>query len=245
MFQPFEILCQDLLNISVSVSDNDDTKISTLKKLKEHHQIPYLNALKISQNDPRILSATGNPAILDALKVAAISKPVVSLKPFPIIVSEELFIENGYNIRPPHQEWPVMQGSHNGVVIWFPLHQLEPQHSSLEVFPKSHLRGVLDFEISRCGSKITCKDLGDPVPLSLNHTDLVILSTFTAHRSSFTAKGFRRALSIRFNDLNDASYISRGFPDNSKLTINREPQDDQKHGFLQNEGAVERIRHKI
>lgn len=202
-----------------------------LHDLKQCDESAYLNALKLSQNDPTVLASANNAEIRSVLRLAGLQHPVVSLKPFPILVAENLFINNGYNLRPAHQEWPVMQGSHNGAVVWFPLHDLEDGHSSLEVFPGSHLNGVLDYEQSRCGSRITDQRLENPVNLKLNKTDLVIFSAFTAHRSTATATRMRLAMSLRYNDMADPSFIERGYPDNTRTTITREPIDELVHGF--------------
>ncbi len=228
---PLTLMERDRLGSDMSRAPDEVALQSALRDLKQKDGKAYINALKASQNDPRILAASDNAGIRKALGIAGILHPVIALKPFPILIAEELFIDGGYNIRPAHQEWPVMQGSHNAAVVWFPLHDLTEGHSSLEVFPGSHLNGVLDYEPSQCGSKILDSRLNEPTELALNKGDLVIFSAFTAHRSAPSAAKLRIAMSLRYNDLADKSFIERGYPDNSKTTITRDPIDDRVHTF--------------
>lgn len=230
ILRPLQLLAKNRLGRDIS--DFDDQALQAdLCELKAADTSAYLNALKLSQNDPVILASAAHSGLMDALSLAGLEHPIIALKPFPILIAEELFIEGGYNIRPAHQEWPVMQGSHNGAVIWFPLHDLSEGHSSLEVFPGSHLRGVLEYEPSQCGSKISDPKLGEPVSLSLGKGDLVIFSAFTAHRSAPTAAKLRLAMSLRYNDIAEKTFIERGYPDNTRTTITREPIDDGVHRF--------------
>ncbi|MEM6635782.1 MAG: phytanoyl-CoA dioxygenase family protein [Pseudomonadota bacterium] len=231
ILRPLTFLKHDRVGGGPLETDDEAALQTSLLELKATDEPAYLNALKLSQNDPSVLAAANNPAVIGALKGAGVRHPVVSLKPFPILVAEELFIEGGYNLRPAHQEWPVMQGSHNGVVVWFPLHDLEDGHSSLEVFPGSHLNGILEYEVSRCGSRITDKRLKEPLLLSVSKGDLVIFSAFTAHRSAEGASKIRIAMSLRYNDMSEPSYIKRGFPDNTRTQITRDPIDDMVHYF--------------
>ena len=203
-----------------------------MEKLKELAPERYLSALKASQLDPQILASAAHPVLLEILKALGLKHPMVSLKPYPIVIAPNLFFEDGYNIRPAHQEWPVMQGSHNSVVIWFPLHDLEADHSSIEMYPGSHLHGVLPYEVSRCGSKVKDDALSiSPVRQSLARGDLIVFSSFTVHRSSPEGNSLRAAMSIRYNDLLDDSFIERAYPDTTTYTITRKALDLLSHEF--------------
>ena len=241
IFRPFDILAKTILGAILPLATDEQHRMEVLKELKKRDECRYLNALKISQNDPAILAAPAHPGIKSALGIAGLKVPVLSLKPFPVVLASDLQVEGGYNFRPPHQEWPVMQGSHNAVVMWFPLHELSAEHSSLEIYPGSHRRGVLDFEVSRCGSKVVCTDLGEPVRPPITAGDIVLFSAFTVHRSAPTASRLRRAISLRFNDLEDPSFVARGFPDNSKTVIDRNPIDKLDHRFVHNGEEATRV----
>jgi len=232
VFEPIALQAQYVLGKRFDCADPLAIRQAIMAELKEVAPERYLNALKVSQHHPAVLSAAGQPQLTAVLRAMGLRQPIVALKPYPIVIAPNLFFENGYNIRPPHQEWPVMQGSHNGVVVWFPLHDVGDEHSSIEMFPGSHLGGVLPYEVSRCGSKVMPEALTmDPVRLDLRRGDLVAFSAFTVHRSSPEGNALRAAVSIRFNDLADPSFIERTYPDTSSFSISREPLDDLDHRF--------------
>lgn len=233
IFEPIALQARHVLGRDFSVRDPLPERQRIMAELKQAAPERYLSALKVAQLDPRILASAAQPALLATLRGLGLRSPVVSLKPYPIVIAPNLFFENGYNIRPAHQEWPVMQGSRNGLVIWFPLHDIASEHSSLEMYPGSHLRGVLPYEVSRCGSRTRDDALDiEPVRLELRRGDFVAFSCFTVHRSSPDGDSLRAAISIRYSDLQEPSFIERAFPDTVTYRITREPLDDQPHAFL-------------
>lgn len=234
IFKPFEVL-SNLLNLGEwSSCDTYEKKLVWLKEIKDRDFKSYLGALKISQNDPVILKIASNKNLQQALRQIGLKYPVVSLKPYPIILASNIFIKEGYNVRPVHQEWPVMQGSHNSVVVWFPLQSVTQESSGIDIYPESHKLGVLPYIVSKCGSQITeeqVNKLGPPRKIKLERGDAVIFSAFCAHRSSGKTDKLRVAMSIRFNDLESANFAQRGYVDNSSFVINRDPLDQNNHKF--------------
>lgn len=236
IFKPLALQAKFVLGREFDINAPLPVRQAAMVELKQKAPDRYLAALKISQLHPALMGAASQPSIVSALCKIGLKTPIVALKPYPILLSPALFIENGYNVRPAHQEWPVMQGSHNAVVVWFPLHDVGPDHSTLEIYPRSHLNGVLPYEVSRCGSRIKDGVLDmEPVKLVLRRRDFVIFSAFTAHRSSLNGSSLRAAVSVRFNDLAAPSFVSRGFPDTTTFKISREPLDGIAH-FFQAEG---------
>jgi ectoine hydroxylase-related dioxygenase (phytanoyl-CoA dioxygenase family) len=234
IFKPFEVLSRTLCSAELKQGASYSEKLACLTEIKKNNAKHYLNALKVSQNDPVILSMSAHVGIHKALKSLGQKYPVVSLKPYPIVLANDIFIPNGYNVRPEHQEWPVMQGSHNAVVVWFPLHDVAQDGSGIDIFPGSHQHGVLDYDVSLCGSRVKPEIVAsfqDPHKIVLSKGDLVAFSAFAVHRSSGDTSQLRVALSIRFNDLESESFSGRGYPDNSTFSIQREPIDSLPHTF--------------
>jgi ectoine hydroxylase-related dioxygenase (phytanoyl-CoA dioxygenase family) len=232
VFEPIALQAEHVLGRRFTTRDSLRARQALMVELKAKAPDRYLNALKVAQLDVAVLSAAAQPALQSLLRSLGLRHPVVALKPYPILIAAELHFEGGYNIRPPHQEWPVMQGSHNGVVVWFPLHDVGDDHSSLELYPGSHLGGVLPYEVSRCGSRVLESALTvQPQRLDLRRGDLVAFSAFTVHRSSPEGDALRAAFSIRFNDLAEPGFIERGYPDTSSFSIAREPLDELEHRF--------------
>ncbi|MBO6506754.1 MAG: phytanoyl-CoA dioxygenase family protein [Kordiimonadaceae bacterium] len=223
---PIQLLCENL-GLPTPVEGDRDSLHDAMVSLKKHDQTAYLNAIKISQNHHSVLGLPGKPKLIEALKKAGLDEPVVSLKPFPIMVSEELHIEGGYNLRPLHQEWPVMQGSSDGVVCWIALHDVTAEHSALHLIPGSHKKGMRAYHRTKCGTGIVPEDLppSDPIRLEVNAGDAVIFSCFMAHGSSPIGNKFRSAVTIRFNNLAAADFIERGYPDPSRVEIDRQPEN--------------------
>jgi len=232
VFEPIALQAQHVLGRRFSMQDPLAQRQALMVELKAKAPERYLNALKVSQLHPTVLGAAASPELNAVLHTLGLRQPIVALKPYPIVIAPDLFFENGYNIRPPHQEWPVMQGSHNSLVVWFPLHDVGDEHSSIEMYPGSHLHGVLPYEVSRCGSRVKDEVLTmEPVRLDLRRGDLVAFSSFTVHRSSPEGKSLRAAVSIRFNDLAEPGFVDRAYPDTSSFSISREPLDELPHRF--------------
>ncbi|MFM9916042.1 MAG: phytanoyl-CoA dioxygenase family protein [Rhizobacter sp.] len=232
IFEPIALQAAHVLGRRFTIEDPLAVRQALMRDLKEQAPDRYLSALKVSQLDVAVLSAAAEPALQGVLRDLGLQHPVVALKPYPIVIAADLHFEGGYNIRPPHQEWPVMQGSHNGLVVWFPLHDVGEEHSSLDMYPGSHLGGVLPYDVSRCGSRVHDSALTmQPVRLALRRGDLVAFSAFTVHRSSPEGDALRVAVSIRFNDLAEPGFIDRAYPDTSSFSISREPLDELDHRF--------------
>lgn len=195
-------------------------------ELKTKNEEAYLNALRIAQNDPNVLQAANQARLINFLKSAGLSNPVVSLKPFLVLIAPDLFVEGGYNLRPFHQEWPVMQGSTDAVVAWTAMHDITENHNALELIPGSHLLGLRNYEITACGTSVLNQEMPreKPIRIELNAGDTVIFSAFTVHRTSEQGREYRAALTVRYNNLAEDSFINRNFSEPYRLEIDRNPE---------------------
>ena len=195
-------------------------------KLKQNSTSAYLNAIRISQNDPKILASSNNENLLNGLRSIGLSHPVVSLKPFLVLVSPELYVEGGYNLRPYHQEWPVIQGSEDSVVSWTALHDVDERHNAVELIPNSHKDQLRNYSITSCGTTVTRESMPEdkPIRIHLKAGETLVFSSFMIHRSSPKGRNFRAALTIRYNNLNSEKFIKRFFKDPYKLEIDRDPK---------------------
>ncbi len=224
--RPFAHLCRQFGLPEIELGD-DDSLHAGMVAVKNHSQKAYLNALKLGQNDPALLAVPAQQGVRDALRAAGIDEPIVSLKPFPVMISDALHIEGGYNLRPFHQEWPVMQGSSDAVVCWIALHDVTDAHNALHLIPGTHKAGMLEYERTKCGTGILQKLLPDqdPIRMEIKAGDAVIFSTFLAHGSSPIGGALRQAVTIRFNNAAALDFIERGYPDPSRIEIERQPEN--------------------
>lgn len=224
--RPFAHLCKQFDLPKIELGD-DDSLHAGMIALKRHSQKAYLNALKLGQNDPAVLAIPAQQGIRNGLREAGIDEPIVSLKPFPVMISDALHIEGGYNLRPFHQEWPVMQGSTDAVVCWIALHDVTEAHNALHLIPGTHKAGMLEYERTKCGTGILQELLPEegPLRMEIKAGDAVIFSTFLAHGSSPIGGALRQAVTIRFNNAAAVDFIERSYPDPSRIEIERQPEN--------------------
>lgn len=144
-----------------------------------------------------------------------------------LIMAEELKIPNGYFGFVPHQDFPSVQGSLDGVVVWLPLVNVDRNNYPLEIIPGSHYKGVLPATENNNStwetdtSQYTDEDY---FPLEVDVGDVVFMTLFTIHRSSQrgTAGQLRIALSTRFDNADEGTFIDRCYPTAYIRTVQRE-----------------------
>ena len=142
------------------------------------------------------------------------------------VQTARLKIPGGYFGLVPHQDFPSVQGSLDGMVIWIPLVDVDANRYPLEVIPGSHTRGLLpsiENPDSTWEIQPQCYDEAAFVPALCNVGDVIFMSNFTVHRSS--AKGderLRLACSTRYDNGDEPSFIARGYPSAYVRTVQRE-----------------------
>jgi hypothetical protein len=145
-----------------------------------------------------------------------------------LIMGDKLRIPNGYFGLIPHQDFPSVQGSLDGVVAWFPLLEVSRKNFPMEVIPGSHHRGVfptVDRGQSTWEIPSDSYQEEDFVPIEANAGDVVFMSVFTVHRSSLSGEpgAFRIAMSTRFDNGDEPTFIERSFPTAYVRSIERKP----------------------
>jgi len=142
------------------------------------------------------------------------------------IMAEELRIQNGYFGLLPHQDFPSVQGSLDGVVIWAPLVDVDADNFPLEVLPRHHLRGVapmVEGGASTWEIRPDWYDEADFVKVPMAAGDVLFMSMFTPHRSctNGTPGRFRLAVSTRYDNGDEPTYIERAYPTAYVRTVHR------------------------
>jgi hypothetical protein len=155
------------------------------------------------------------PAILQMLGEIGVAVPSQSTRPVIHFMADGLRIESGYHKTPAHQDWRSVQGSLDGVTLWLPLYDVGLDDYPLEVVAGSHRRGLLPSVDDAFGHRIADDAVPDEAfrPLRLRRGDIVVFSGFLVHRTG--ARGGNRvrvALSYRFNNAADPSYVERNYP---------------------------------
>ncbi len=142
------------------------------------------------------------------------------------IMAHELKIPSGYFGLVPHQDFPSVQGSLDGVVVWLPLVKVDRNNFPLEVIPCSHKRGLLPM----VGDGNTSWEIRpdqyreeDYIPAEVDVGDVIFMSMFTVHRSSKngTPGRYRLALSSRFDNADETTFIERCYPSAYERNVHR------------------------
>lgn len=144
------------------------------------------------------------------------------------IMAHELKIPGGYFGLVPHQDFPSVQGSLDGMVVWLPLVDVDRDNFPLEVIPGSHLRGLLPLAFDGKAEWELRPDQyreEEYIPAEVGVGDVIFMSTFTIHRSSIngTAGRCRLALSTRFDNADEATFIERCYPTAYERSVHRAP----------------------
>lgn len=134
-----------------------------------------------------------------------------------LIMAESLKIPGGYFGIVSHQDFPSVQGSLDGVVVWFPLMDVAADNFPMEVITGSHLRGILPMiDHGPSTSEVDPASIADMdfVPLEMMAGDVVFMSVFTVHRSCMIGRpdAFRVAMSTRFDNADEATFVERCYP---------------------------------
>jgi ectoine hydroxylase-related dioxygenase (phytanoyl-CoA dioxygenase family) len=160
--------------------------------------------------------------LLGSLKVTNVIMPT---HPVFHIMSESLRVPGGYFGLKAHQDWPSMQGSLDSFVIWVPLINIDRHSNPLELVPGSHLKGIIPSSIGGNESVINSDFYhdGSYIPVEVDECDVAIVSTFTVHRSAKKSSPIvRLACSQRFENIDENTYVKRGYPTAYQRSVNRE-----------------------
>ena len=141
------------------------------------------------------------------------------------LMAESLKIPGGYFGAPIHQDFPSVQGSLDGLVIWVPLLDVDKNNYPMEVIPGSHKNGVLpSFENSNSNWIVRPEAYNEKnfVPVECNAGDIVLMSYFTVHRSSTVGDDrLRLACSTRYDNASEKTFIERAYPTAYVRTVQR------------------------
>ena len=175
----------------------------------------YLAAAKLTQYLPSLHRLGADGPVLDLVRALGIDRPVISTRPVVHIVSEDLKVPGGYHRTPPHQDWRSVQGSVDALVAWVPLVPVDARSNALEVAPGSHRLGLLPTVPHPFGTSVSDPRIADDafVPIDVKPGDVVVFSMLLVHRTAPAGQpGVRWAVSYRYNNLDEPSFIARDFP---------------------------------
>jgi ectoine hydroxylase-related dioxygenase (phytanoyl-CoA dioxygenase family) len=142
------------------------------------------------------------------------------------VVSDSIRTKGRYMGIQPHQDFPSVQGSLDGMIIWIPLMKVDENSYPMEVIKGSHNSGVYpayedgvnpDWEIK---PEYLINETFHPV--HCNPGDVVLMSNFAIHRTGqYGNDDIRVACSTRVDNGNEKTFVFRSFPSAYKRVVER------------------------
>lgn len=165
----------------------------------------------------KMFLSNGVYAIFDFININPV---LITSQPVLHIMSPSLRIPDGYYGTAAHQDWPSTQGSLDCVTVWIPLIDASIGNFPLEVIPGSHLGGLREGKLNGSILEVEADDK-EFVPVECRAGDVIFMSGFLVHRTG-KGNGFRVAVSQRFDNANEQTFIERGYPCAQKRVVSRE-----------------------
>lgn len=168
-------------------------------------QVQYLLSLQRLSSDSRVIG------VLERLGLA---NPITCKYPSLFFNSRFLATKEHYWRQATHQDWRILQGSLDSVVVWVALVDVDRTLGALEVIPGSHTWGLLEADVSEDYGRITARvDPCQFVSMEVEKGDALFFSAFLVHRSGTNAtESIRWSCHFRYNNLREPTFIERGFP---------------------------------
>jgi phytanoyl-CoA hydroxylase len=203
------------MGLAIPRGNGHDALSQLLLNLFTSDRVSYLAAARQTQYLASVHRLGLSSPILRMLGDIGIAVPSQSTRPVIHFMADSLRIDGGYHKTPAHQDWRSVQGSLDGVTLWLPLYDVSLTDYPLEVVAGSHRRGLLPSVEDAFGHRIADGEVSDHEfrPLLLRRGDVVAFSGFLIHRTGAVGGNrIRIALSYRFNNAADPSYVDRNYP---------------------------------
>ena len=180
----------------------------------------YIGFLSVSAKNIDLQRMLIGDEIHGSLIDLGIKYPSIISQPVLHVMSPALRIPDGYYGTEAHQDWTSTQGSIDCVTVWIALTDAGIGNFPLEVIPGSHLDGLREGKVNGSVLEVEADDK-DFVPIECKAGDVIFLSGFIVHRTG-KGKGFRVAVSQRFDNASEPTFIERGYPCAQKRIVDRE-----------------------
>lgn len=214
-----------ILDLPYKENSSQDDIFHNFKTLFDADSAKYLKSVKILSKNFEVIKLFCRDEIKHLLEQLGIKHCIFPTDPAFHIMSDELKIPGGYYGFAPHQDYPSMQGSLDAPVIWIPLVNIDRNSYPLEIIPKTHHFGMMKGEMrDNCYEvdKSYYKD-SDFIPVEVEVGDVVLMTSFTVHRSGLTGRknSIRLACSNRVDNLEEEFFAKRTYPTVYKRVVER------------------------
>ena len=233
------IICESLKmnNIDIYKEFNSDVNNydsivnifhENLKKLFNFDKEIYINVVKSIRRTYDIYSLFINDDIKILLKELQINNPSIPTETVLNMDSNSLIINPEYVILPAHQDFTANPSSLDSIVIWIPLTNITNDSFPLQIIRNTHKNGIFEgtltknfYEVNNNEIEKLDNKLEDVI---MNVGDILIFSQFLIHKTKYTKNydGLRIAVSYRFDNHDEETFIKRDYPNAYNRVVNRQ-----------------------
>jgi len=210
-----------------------------MARLLERDVDAYLASLRLGAKLAVVRRILSDVEIEKVCQTLGCRVPTISLDPLFHVMSERLQIPGGYFGFEAHQDWTSIQGALDAITIWLPLLPVTGTSFPLELIPGSHQRGLIEGQITPNLYHVASDQAPDHAfqPMELVPGDVVFMSVWTVHRTRIDGcHGLRMALSNRWEDASEPTFVARDYPCAYKKSVQREwitPDFPSRQAILQ------------
>lgn len=194
---------------------DQQTLSALLTRLFDHDREAYMSTARQTQHLASVHRLGVGPELMRIVADLGLAVPALSTRPVIHYMADQLKIEGGYHKTPVHQDWRSVQGSLDGISVWLPLYDVGVRDYPLEVIRGSHRRGLLPSVDDAFGHRVADGQIDEAefTPVPLRRGDVIFFSGFLVHRTGSSGGAtVRIALSYRFNNAAEPSFVARNYP---------------------------------
>jgi len=192
---------------------NDEDFERDLYRFFKEDQEAFINCGKHIQHLISLHKLSLSNHVLDALRALGLTAVNSCTRPVMFFNSKHLATNDIYHTVPAHQDAKSMDGSADAVVVWFPLINVDKKLGALQVVPGSHTHGLMTSSVVEGFGMVNRYKDEDFIAVELNVGDGLFFNSYLAHRSGANStESIRWSCHLRYNNLDDASFIERKFP---------------------------------
>jgi hypothetical protein len=175
----------------------------------------YLGAARLAAKLVSVQRLALSTEILGLVRALGLPLQTMPTPPVVHVMGETLKVPGGYYGIGAHQDWPSIQGALDGIVVWAPLVDVDDQRFPVEVIPASHRKGLWAGTPSPTAFDIDPALYRDEdfIRVPARRGDALLFTTFTVHRTALRgSRGFRIAISLRYENATEPTFVERGYP---------------------------------
>jgi phytanoyl-CoA hydroxylase len=205
-------LAQEIFRIQFDYFRYDDTFENNMIRLFNEQEEVFKNCGKLIQTGliPLYQLASDNQ-LLNQVMELGLQYPNMCTRPVLFFNHPQLAKEEVYYKTPNHQDWPSMEASLNSLVVWTPLVDVNESNGSIIIYPGSHKKGVLPFNVNGGFAEVEYE--GKSIQPEMEVGDIAIFSTFLVHKSGdILDNSIRWSCHFRYTDMLEKDFINRGYP---------------------------------